>query len=86
MYIPIPIVLGTVALILVLLFMRRGGPNRADLLRPPVAVVISGDLADEVRTLLTRGDKIEAIRRVRERSGLGLKESKDFVEGLEPDS
>jgi large subunit ribosomal protein L7/L12 len=36
----------------------------------------------EVRTALERGRKIEAIRLVREHTGLGLKEAKDLVERL----
>jgi len=43
----------------------------------------SGDLDDEVRALLSAGRKIEAIKRVRERTGLGLKEAKDYVERFE---
>lgn len=31
-----------------------------------------------------RGDKIEAIKRLREQTGLGLKEAKDAVEGKAP--
>ena len=86
MYIPIPIVLGAVALILVLLITRRGGRRREDLLEPPAAVQIPEALAREVRTLLAQGHKLSAIKLVRERSSLGLKEAKDVVERLEPDS
>ncbi len=43
-------------------------------------------LSDEVRARvmvhLKNGNKIEAIKLVREETGLGLKESKDFVESL----
>jgi ribosomal protein L7/L12 len=38
----------------------------------------------EVRALMARGNKIEAIKRCRELTGLGLKEAKDFVESLPP--
>jgi ribosomal protein L7/L12 len=38
----------------------------------------------EMRALLARGNKIGAIKRVRELSGWGLKEAKDFVESLGP--
>ena len=34
----------------------------------------------EIRAALAGGNKIEAIKRVRERTGLGLKEAKDLVE------
>jgi ribosomal protein L7/L12 len=37
----------------------------------------------ELRQLLREGRKIEAIKRFREATGLGLKESKDAVEALE---
>lgn len=38
---------------------------------------------DELRSLLATGQKIEAIKRYRERTGAGLKEAKDAVEALE---
>jgi hypothetical protein len=41
-------------------------------------------LTDEERSLLLEGKKIQAIKRVRERTGLGLKEAKDLVEGAGP--
>jgi ribosomal protein L7/L12 len=37
---------------------------------------------NELRDLVARGQKIEAIKRVRELTGLGLKEAKDYVERL----
>ena len=40
-------------------------------------------LGRELEQLLSAGKKIEAVRLVRERTGLGLKESKDAVERLE---
>jgi len=40
-------------------------------------------LGRELEQLLTAGKKIEAIKLVRERTGLGLKESKDAVERME---
>jgi hypothetical protein len=36
----------------------------------------------EVRALMERGQKIEAIRLYRERTGVSLKEAKDYVEAL----
>src|SRR5262249_42665654 len=44
-----------------------------------------GDRAfeDEVATLLEQGQKIEAIKRYRERTGVGLKEAKDAVEAIQ---
>ncbi len=52
------------------------------------ALPSSGNLAEqpdwlfEVRSLLAQDKKIEAIKRTREATGLGLKEAKDYVEGL----
>jgi ribosomal protein L7/L12 len=40
------------------------------------------DLEDEVVSLLEQGQKIEAIKRYRERTGVGLKEAKDAVERM----
>jgi ribosomal protein L7/L12 len=40
------------------------------------------DLREEVRSLLERGQKIEAIKRYRELTGAGLKEAKDAVEAI----
>ena len=37
---------------------------------------------EEIRDLLARGKKIQAIKRVRELTGMGLKEAKDYVEAL----
>jgi large subunit ribosomal protein L7/L12 len=41
------------------------------------------NLDAELRDLLARGRKIEAIKRYRDDTGVGLKEAKDAVEGLE---
>ena len=42
----------------------------------------SGDVEREVWDLLVAGRKIDAIKRVRERDGCGLKEAKDKVEAV----
>jgi ribosomal protein L7/L12 len=42
----------------------------------------SEQFASEIRALLSEGRKIEAIKRVRERTGIGLKEAKDAVEAM----
>jgi len=39
-------------------------------------------MSDEVRQLAARGQKVEAIKLLREKSGLGLKEAKDLVDRL----
>lgn len=38
---------------------------------------------DEIHQLLEHGNKIEAIKIYREKTGLGLKESKDVIDGME---
>ena len=41
------------------------------------------DLEEQVRNLLSAGRKIEAVKLVREQTGWGLKESKEFVDRLQ---
>lgn len=53
-------------------------PNQST--NPPVQ---SSELLDRVRNALARKNKIEAIKLVREQTGLGLKEAKDYVDALE---
>lgn len=54
--------------------------------RPPISLrdhgVLDGNILDEPEILreIARGHKIEAIKLVRERFGLGLKEAKDLVD------
>lgn len=86
MYVPLPIVVGAVALILVLLLVRGGRRSSRDLVEAPTMPVLSGDVEGEARALLLAGDKIGAIRLVRKRSGIGLKEAKDMVERMDVES
>jgi hypothetical protein len=44
---------------------------------------IPPEMAQQIATYLFAGQKIQAIKVYREHSGMGLKESKDFVESLE---
>ena len=46
---------------------------------PPSQVVASGPVAD----LLREGKKLEAIKLLKEQTGVGLKEAKDAVEAME---
>ncbi len=48
----------------------------------PGRTQLSADPATAVRQLLDAGNKIEAIKLVRQQTGMGLKEAKDYVEGL----
>ncbi len=50
------------------------------LAQPPI---MSGVDVDQVRQLLQAGHKIDAVKLVREQTGLGLKEAKDVVEAIE---
>jgi ribosomal protein L7/L12 len=45
--------------------------------------MLTGDLQADALTLLAAGRKIEAVKRVRELTGLGLKEAKDYVDALQ---
>lgn len=75
------------------LALRRGGGR--DLTGPPrtlsqpnaaktVVTVRTETIADEeIRELIRQNRKIEAIKRLRDATGLGLKEAKDAVEALE---
>lgn len=40
------------------------------------------EMSEEVRRLAAKGQKIEAIKLLREKSGIGLKEAKDLVDRL----
>jgi hypothetical protein len=54
--------------------------------RPPSAfdaTMPAGTLARNVVEAIERGHKIEAIKLVREQTGMGLKESKDLVDAYE---
>jgi ribosomal protein L7/L12 len=44
---------------------------------------IGPDHQAEIRSLVAAGDKIEAIKRVRQLTGMGLKEAKDYVDQLD---
>jgi ribosomal protein L7/L12 len=61
--------------------------GREDAIVPPapgLAATIqrAQQMSDEVRRLAACGQKIEAIKLLREKSGLGLKEAKDLVDRL----
>jgi large subunit ribosomal protein L7/L12 len=48
----------------------------------PVGEFHDGWVSAEVRALVTAGKKLEAIKLLREQTGIGLKEAKDAVERL----
>nr|WP_178130567.1 ribosomal protein L7/L12 [Reyranella sp. CPCC 100927] len=84
-----------VAIVLLVVLLLRGR-SRAKVIDSPVQAVPAGPApapspgasmtmaaADSVvRAMVARGEKIEAIKMVREMTGLGLKEAKDYVEAL----
>ncbi len=93
---PLPLIGAAIVLaVIAIVLLRRGvgGVVRVDPLplrsqqspppssAPPTAPDLAAALP-EVRALLDRGQKIEAIKIVRQRTGLGLKEAKDYVESL----
>lgn len=95
MFIPVPALIALVAifLMLVIVLARRSSRGRDDLLRPPAhmarprrnapaRITLAPDVMQQVAELLAQRRKIEAIKLVREATGLGLKEAKDFVESL----
>lgn len=55
------------------------GPQSAP---PPSAAAGGAQVSPEVLQLALSGKKIQAIKVLREQTGLGLKESKDIVDGL----
>jgi len=63
------------------------GLERGEALPPPSRPVTLDDLPPELvaeaGTFLARGQKIEAIKLVREHTGMGLKAAKDWVDRLE---
>ena len=77
---------------LILALRRGGGPDLTGpprTLSPPptarpVAPVQDAPIDDdEIRELIRQNRKIEAIKRLRDATGLGLKEAKDAIEALE---
>jgi len=90
----VAIVLAVLAVVVTVIVLRRNWGSSLDHAswrlaeersKPPVRYstgIISGPDLAAISALVTGGNKIEAIKRVRELTGLGLKEAKDYVEGL----
>ncbi len=83
--------LGVIVLLLLLLWRGRsrtrviespGGPATPAAEPSPAASMTMAAADSVVRAMAARGEKIEAIKMVREMTGLGLKEAKDYVEAL----
>jgi ribosomal protein L7/L12 len=81
------IVAAAILAVVVALLLRRlswgSSPGYTELTpRAAPAVRLDPAAENELREMVARGQKIEAIKRVRELTGLGLKEAKDYVEQL----
>lgn len=59
------------------------GSPREDAAAQPAVSMPDAALEQEIQQLLAHGQKIHAVKRVRELTGLGLKESKDYVDAVE---
>lgn len=62
----------------------RGAGPRTEAASMPVPSAAGPPISPEVVQLALAGKKIEAIKVLREQTGLGLKESKDIVDTLAP--
>lgn len=79
------VVIGILGLVVLVSLYRQtsGGwrpPTIADAAGPQLS--LTDDARQRVELLLDQGKKIEAIKEVRAATGVGLKEAKDYVEGL----
>ena len=90
-----PILIGgliIVAIVVVIVMVRQRGDSVTTVKMPstplshsnaPSDISSAGDLAGQVHSLIARNQRIQAVKRVREHTGLGLKEAKDYVEAIE---
>ncbi|WP_416258933.1 ribosomal protein L7/L12 [Clostridium perfringens] len=51
--------------------------------RVGVTEILTKEETDELRRLVSEGKSVEAVRRCREITGLGLKEAKEYVDRLD---
>ncbi len=80
------LILGLALGLLLARYLRGQRAGRDLSAPPPRPMVRVGDERidnDEIRALIRADRKIEAIKLVRERTGLGLAEAKDAVEAIE---
>lgn len=79
----VAVVLGLLIVVwLVLRFARQSAPSVTSRSTAPLPHV-PPDVVDEALRIAQQGNKIAAIKHVRERTGLGLREAKDVVEAAE---
>ena len=84
------IAIAVLAIVAIVVMLRRSWGGSLSAPPPPLSAAqaggppaqIAGAGLAEISTLVARGNKIEAIKRVRELTGLGLKEAKDYVESM----
>jgi hypothetical protein len=78
-------------LIVVLLSLARSSPPRSntsrlerklDLILSHLGLDPNGVADEKISELMRSGQKLQAIKLYREQTGVGLKEAKDYVEGL----
>jgi ribosomal protein L7/L12 len=83
MPIPLQIALGVVLAVLIALVLFRRS-RRAATPAPPRTphAPPSADLADRLRALLAAGKKIQAIKELRDRTGLSLADAKSYIDDL----
>lgn len=56
--------------------------KKLDLIMESLGLSVPEDGMDDVRAMAAKGEKIEAIKLYRDRTGAGLYEAKQFVDGL----
>ncbi len=82
------LLVAILALVLLSLLVRRGGDltrlrlleRKMDLILNQLGVDPNQGLDDEIKLLVQSGQKIEAIKLYRLKSGVGLKDAKDYIE------
>jgi ribosomal protein L7/L12 len=79
----VAVVLGLLIVAWIVLRMARQSAPSATARRSAPLPSVPPDVVDEAVRILREGNKIAAIKHVRERTGLGLKEAKDVVEAAE---
>lgn len=72
------------AVVVSLVVQWRG--RRSELPMPSVPPALEADAVGVISDLVARGRRVEAIRALREATGLGLRESKEWVDAWEPGS
>jgi hypothetical protein len=86
------LILGLCALVLLNALLRRAGDSsylylarierKLDLLLEKFEINPTAEVDPDIVALARSGNKIEAIRRYRQMTGVGLKEAKDYVDRL----